>query len=49
MLSDIYKTYNWTLAELHAFCLICECQNLSQAALRIGISQAAISDLFGQH
>ncbi|KGP03531.1 LysR family transcriptional regulator [Alcaligenes sp. DN25] len=43
MLSDIYKTYNWTLAELHAFCLICECQNLSQAALRIGISQSAIS------
>nr|WP_276539660.1 MULTISPECIES: LysR family transcriptional regulator [Alcaligenes] len=31
------------MAELHAFCLICECQNLSQAALRIGISQSAIS------
>nr|WP_285804217.1 LysR family transcriptional regulator [Alcaligenes faecalis] len=28
---------------MHAFCLICECQNLSQAALRIGISQSAIS------
>ncbi|MDF3831569.1 LysR family transcriptional regulator [Cupriavidus basilensis] len=43
MVSNIYKSYNWTLAELHAFCLICECQNLSQAALRLDMSQSAVS------
>ncbi|WP_175747836.1 LysR family transcriptional regulator [Burkholderia ambifaria] len=43
VLSNIGGTHNWTLAELRAFCLVCECRNLTQVALRLEMSQSAVS------
>lgn len=43
LLTDIGIPYNWSLGELHAFCLICESRNLSQVALRLDMSQSAVS------
>ena len=43
LLSDIGLTHNWTVTELRAFCLVCECKNLSQVALRLNLSQSAVS------
>jgi DNA-binding transcriptional LysR family regulator len=36
---------NLTLRELQAFCLICECRNLSQVALSLGVSQSSVSQM----
>jgi len=44
-ISNIEMTYNLTLAELHAFCLICEFRNLSQVALRLDMSQSSVSQM----
>jgi len=43
LLSDAGTAYNWSIGELHAFCLVCESGNLSQVALRLGMSQSAVS------
>ena len=36
-------TYNWTLLELRAFCLVCDQKNLSSTAQRLGITQQTLS------
>lgn len=43
LVADPSSPYNWSLSELHAFCLICESRNLSQVALRLDMSQSAVS------
>ncbi|MBM3117911.1 LysR family transcriptional regulator [Jeongeupia naejangsanensis] len=43
LLSDIGITYNWSVAELNAFCMVCESKNLSQVAVRLDVSQSAVS------
>lgn len=43
VVTDPSPPHNWSLGELHAFCLICESRNLSQVALRLDMSQSAVS------
>lgn len=43
LLLDAGTTYNWSIGELRAFCLVCDSGNLSQVALRLGMSQSAVS------
>jgi len=44
-ISNIELAYNLTLAELHAFCLVCESRNLSQVAQRLDMSQSSVSQM----
>ena len=41
--SDISRTYNWTVQELTAFCVICEAQSLTRAAMTLHVSQPVLS------
>jgi len=43
--SSIGTTHNWTLAELRIFCLICDLRSFSQVALRLEVSQSAVSQM----
>lgn len=45
LLSDVKLPYNWTLAELNAFCLVCESRNLSQVATRLDMTQSGLSQM----
>ena len=44
-ISDIEPAYSLTLAELRAFCMVCEFGNLSQVAVHLGISQSSVSQM----
>lgn len=41
--SDISNSYNWTVQELTAFCVICDSQSLTRAALSLHVSQPVLS------
>ena len=37
------QTYDWSIFELKAFCVVCDCRNLSAAAQRLGVTQQGLS------
>ncbi len=43
--SAISDSYNWTVAELTAFCTICETKNLTRASMALRVTQPVLSQM----
>lgn len=43
MAKSILQAYDWSISELQAFCMVCDCRNLSVAAQRLNVTQQGLS------